>query len=335
MVALRLEALGAQYGRHRVFTDITTGDIAGGILTAVIGPNAAGKSTLFKRIAGLLKGEGVVHLSGEESLRPICYMPQDTGANAVLTVYESVLLASKQGSGWKVADNELLEIDRILASLRIADLAFRDLGELSGGQRQLVAIAQALVRKPEVLLMDEPTSALDLFRQIEVLQFMRELAEESGIAVLIALHDLNHAMRYCDHALVVADGRLVASGATAEVITPTLLRDVYRVDARIEACTQGRPLVIVDAALALRQTGRSAEAHVATGLVVDRQDQIGDCRAEDRECQTVGGQYEEGGGEDCEVDAELEVAGAQACLLLQIHCENIDAAETGAVAEEH
>ncbi|MFN7126292.1 ferrichrome ABC transporter [Rhizobium sp. TH135] len=250
MVALRLEAVGAQYGRHRVFADITTGDITGGVLTAVIGPNAAGKSTLFKRIAGLLKGEGVVHLTGEESLRPICYMPQDTGANAVLTVYESVLLASKQGSGWKVADSELLEIDRILASLRIADLAFRDLGELSGGQRQLVAIAQALVRKPEVLLMDEPTSALDLFRQIEVLQFMRKLAADSGIAVLIALHDLNHAMRYCDQSLVVADGRLIASGPTTEVITPALLRDVYHVDARIEACTQGRPLVIVDAALA-------------------------------------------------------------------------------------
>ena len=79
---------------------------------------------------------------------------------------------------------------------------------------------------------------------------MRKLAEESGIAVLIALHDLNHAMRYCDQSLVVADGRLIASGSTTEVITPALLRDVYHVDARIEACTQGRPLVIVDAALA-------------------------------------------------------------------------------------
>ncbi|TPP05960.1 ABC transporter ATP-binding protein [Rhizobium glycinendophyticum] len=249
MVALRLEAVGAQYGRHRIFSDITTSDISGGALTAVIGPNAAGKSTLFKRIASLLKGDGVVHVSGEESLRPICYMPQDTGANAVLTVYESVLLASKQGSGWKVADNELLEIDRILKALKITDLAFRDLGELSGGQRQLVAIAQALVRKPEILLMDEPTSALDLFRQIEVLQFMHSLARETGIAVLIALHDLNHAMRYCEHVLVVADGRLVVNGPTLEVITPALLRDVYRVEARVETCTHGRPMVVVDAAL--------------------------------------------------------------------------------------
>ncbi len=105
------------------------------------------------------------------------------------------------------------------------------------------------MRKPDILLMDEPTSALDLFRQIEVLQYMRDLARQSGIAVLIALHDLNHAMRYCDHAMVVADGQLVASGPTTEVITAELLRSVYRVDARIENCTQGRPLVIVDSAL--------------------------------------------------------------------------------------
>lgn len=249
MVALTLDGIGARYGRATVFSDITTGPIEGGALTAVIGPNAAGKSTLFKRIAGLLKGEGVVHVDGADAAaRPICYMPQDTGANAVLTVYESVLLAAKQGAGWRVADDELREIDEILASLSISDLAFRDLGALSGGQRQLVAIAQALVRKPRILLMDEPTSALDLFRQIEVLDYMRRLAKKSGIAVLIALHDLNHALRYCDNAMVVASGRLVANGPTLDVITPAMLSEVYKVDARIETCTLGRPLVIVDGA---------------------------------------------------------------------------------------
>lgn len=250
MVALRLDRIGARYGRNRIFEDITTSPIEGGCLTAVIGPNAAGKSTLFKRIAGLLKGEGIVHLDGTGTTNPFCYMPQDTGANAVLTVYESVLLAAKQGSSWAVGDDELRDIDEILASLKITDLAFRDLGALSGGQRQLVAIAQALVRKPDILLMDEPTSALDLFRQIEVLQYMHRLARKTEMAVLIALHDLNHAMRYCDYAMVISEGKLVASGATDTVITSDMLREVYRVDARIEPCSQGRPQIIVDAALA-------------------------------------------------------------------------------------
>ncbi|MBT9369669.1 ABC transporter ATP-binding protein [Rhizobium sp. CSW-27] len=247
MVALKLEEVGARYGKTQVFEAISTDWLKGGTLTALIGPNAAGKSTLFKRIAGLLKGEGVVQVEDvREGFRPICYMPQDTGANAVLTVYESILLAAKQGSGWRVAEDDLKEIDRLLKALHISDLAFRDLGALSGGQRQLVAIAQALVRRPEVLLMDEPTSALDLFRQIEVLEFMRQLAAEKGMAVLIALHDLNHALRYCAQTMVISGGRLLASGPTLDVITPDMLRSVYRVDARVENCTQGRPLVIVD-----------------------------------------------------------------------------------------
>ena len=250
MVSLALENIGAKYGKHTVLSDVNTGLLAGGGMTAVIGPNAAGKSTLFKRIAGLAAGPGIVHLSDTvKGAETICYMPQDTGANAVLTVYESILLASKQGSGWKVHDSELQDIDRILGALRIDDLAFRSLGELSGGQRQLVSIAQALVRKPEILLMDEPTSALDLFRQIEVLSFMKTLSSRSNMAVMIALHDLNHALRYCDNTIVIANGKMIASGPTGEVITQDLLRDIYRVDARIENCSQGRPVVIVDGSL--------------------------------------------------------------------------------------
>ena len=105
-----------------------------------------------------------------------------------------------------------------------------------------------MVRKPKILLVDEPTFALDPGRQIEVLDYMQRLAEKSGIAALIALHDLNHAMCYCDHAMTVASGRLVANGPTRDVITPAMLSEVYKVDARIETRTQGRSLVIVDGA---------------------------------------------------------------------------------------
>lgn len=250
MVSLVLKDLGASYGRTTVLSNVAIELLASGTTTAVIGPNAAGKSTLFKRIAGLVSGPGVVQLSDvARGDRSICYMPQDTGSNAVLTVYESLLLAAKQGGGWRVKDGELFEIDAILKALRIEELAFRGLDALSGGQRQLVSLGQALVRKPEVLLMDEPTSALDLHRQIDVLEFVADLARRTGMVVLIALHDLNHALRYCTNTIVIAHGEMASSGATAEVITPAMLRDIYRVDARIEACSRGRPMVIVDGAL--------------------------------------------------------------------------------------
>jgi iron complex transport system ATP-binding protein len=264
MVTIRLEALGARYGRNLLLQDVTTPLFAGGEVVAVIGPNAAGKSTLFKRIAGLLPGPGLVHVEGAARGRPgICYMPQDSSANAVLSVYESVLLASKQGAGWSVSDDDLNRIDETIAALGIAGIAFRNIGELSGGQRQLVGLAQALVREPEILLMDEPTSALDLSRQVEVLTYMRSLAQARGMVVLIALHDLNHALRFCNQAMVIANGRLVASGQSYDIITPALLREVYRVEARIETCSRGIGNVIVDGVTAQGRSMASPTAETA------------------------------------------------------------------------
>jgi iron complex transport system ATP-binding protein len=117
-------------------------------------------------------------------------------------------------------------------------------------------LAQTLVREPEILLMDEPTSALDLSRQVEVLGLMRELARARGMVgvVLIALHDLNHALRFSDQAIVIADGRLVACGSSPNIITSDLLRDVYHVNARIEPCSRGIGHVIGDGVADGRRT---------------------------------------------------------------------------------
>lgn len=180
MVAMQLQSVGAYHGRKLFVEDVTTPVMKAGELIAVIGPNAAGKSTLFKRITGLLKGPGNIVIDGARTRNAITYMPQDTSANAVLTVYESILLARKQGRSWTVSDSDLSFIDEIMRALNITSIAFRDLGALSGGQRQLVSIAQALVREPEIMLMDEPTSALDLHRQVEVLDFMRRRARSKA-----------------------------------------------------------------------------------------------------------------------------------------------------------
>ncbi|UUP17394.1 ABC transporter ATP-binding protein [Nitratireductor thuwali] len=250
MVSIRLNDLGAGYGRKPVVSGISTPAFGAGEVIAVVGPNAAGKSTLFKRIAGLLKGPGEVILeveaNGWASGRAISYMPQDNSSSAVLSVYESIVLARKQGSSLHVGDHDLRVVDATVEALGIEAIVARNIGDLSGGQRQLVSIAQTLAREPQVLLMDEPTSALDLHRQIGVLSLVRRLARERGMVIFIALHDLNHALRFADHVMVIANGGLHACGPVAEVLTPALLRSVYEIEARIERCSQGQPHVIVD-----------------------------------------------------------------------------------------
>jgi iron complex transport system ATP-binding protein len=248
LVALQLNEVGAYYGRKLTVSGVTTPELKAGEIVAVIGPNAAGKSTLFKRVAGLLKGPGEVRITGSNrpAMHAISYMPQDTSANAVLTAYESILLARKQGQSWGVADTDLGVIDAVMEALSITTIAFRDLGQLSGGQRQLVSVAQTLVREPEILLMDEPTSALDLHRQVEVLAFMQREARRKGMLVLVAIHDLNQALRFADKALVIADGRMHACGTSGEVITVEMLHDIYRIEARIEECSRHHRHVIVD-----------------------------------------------------------------------------------------
>ncbi|WP_347905358.1 ABC transporter ATP-binding protein [Pseudomonas purpurea] len=248
MVTLQLKNIGAHYGNRPILSGISTGTFTAGQVIAVVGPNAAGKSTLFKRMAGLLEGPGrVIVQHSQKGPDGICYMPQGLNGSARLTVYESILLARKQQSpGWVVQDDELQQVDQVLDALGISMLASRNLSELSGGQQQLVSIAQTLVREPEVLLMDEPTSALDMHRQVQVLNFMKSLARRRQIIVFIAIHDLNQALRFADQVLVIANGTTQGCGPSEEVITVQMLREVYRIETRIETCSRELSHILID-----------------------------------------------------------------------------------------
>ncbi|EBA06914.1 ABC transporter ATP-binding protein [Sagittula stellata] len=246
MVSLALDRVGARYGRRQILDDVSTPMIEGGALTALVGANAAGKSTLFRRIAGQLHGPGTVRLTGagDDDLR---YMPQDTAMSAALTVYESIILALKQGGGsWRLSAAELAAVDDVLRRFSVEHLAHRQLPELSGGQRQAVSVAQTLVTRPKVVLMDEPTSALDLYRQYEVLEALNRYAEDTGAVVILALHDLNQVMRACTTVMALAGGRILATGPTLEVLTPDLIGKLYGIDTRVERCSRGCPMMIVD-----------------------------------------------------------------------------------------
>ena len=248
-MGLAIEELSFSYGANRVLTGISIQDAAPGEIMAAIGPNAAGKTTLFRCIAGLLKPEGRIfldgqelkHLKKEDITKHVSYLPQESPVNAVLTVFEAVLLARQHTTSWRVGRDDLAGVSQVLEDLEIEDLAMRYLNELSGGQKQMVSIAQSLVREPKVLLMDEPTSSLDLQHQLEVLELIKQVTVERGITTLIALHDLNLAARYADQFLVLKTGTIYAKGNAASVLTPETLRDVYGVNATVHVDGDGIP----------------------------------------------------------------------------------------------
>jgi iron complex transport system ATP-binding protein len=256
--SLHVEGLSAGYARNPVFADLHLPPLRRRRVTALVGPNGAGKSTLLRALVGLVPARGTLRL-GDEALdrqrpaqraRRIGYMPQFMPEGVELTVLESLLAALKTQTGAAPRDGTTAigRAHALLESLGIAHLALRGLDGLSGGQRQLVSLAQAVIREPDVLLLDEPTSALDLRHQAMVMGTARQLAQQDRIVIAV-LHDLSLAARWADDIVVLHRGRLHSAGTPAETFTPAMLAEVYGVRARAECCSAGWLQIVVDGAI--------------------------------------------------------------------------------------
>jgi len=244
---LEVRNLSFSYGQKTVLQDINLD--CKPMLTAIIGPNATGKSTLLKCIAGLLKHQGNVILNGEMiensgSARKVSYLPQENGSPIALTVLEAVLLGRHQYLSWRVGQEDLDLAFGILENLGIEEIATRPLNQLSGGQQQMVSIAQSLAREPQVLLMDEPTSSLDLYRQLEIFNLIKEVTRERNIITLVALHDLNLAARYADRLVVMNKGTIYDAGEPDVILTKDMIKAVYGVLAEVYVDGDGLPIVV-------------------------------------------------------------------------------------------
>jgi iron complex transport system ATP-binding protein len=256
---LSIHDLGVRYGRRDVLCKLSAGPLPRGEITALLGPNGSGKSTLLRTLAGLAKPsagsltlDGAPLALGVASARShsVVYLPQALPAGVKLQVLESVLVAARAGRDPALRSHTSAQVlaaaHEALERLDIGALANRSLDELSGGQRQLVGIAQALVREPQILLLDEPLSALDLNHQYQVMAVLRDITRERGIATVVVLHDINAAMRACDRAMLLHNGRIAHFGIPADVVTPASLAEVFGVRARIEPCSRGFHQVLID-----------------------------------------------------------------------------------------
>lgn len=252
-MSLLIDQLSVAYGARQVLHQVSLPELPAGSLVALVGPNGAGKSTLLRALAGLepmqgsltLDGDQVTRLGVAERSRRLAYMPQQLPPGIALGVLESIIVGLRVGG----ADNPLGTAFEALRRLGIEHLAEQPLASLSGGQRQLVALAQLLARNPRVLLLDEPTSALDLHYQLRVMDAVRERVVAHRLLAVAVLHDINLAASHADWLVVLSAGRVVACGTPEQVLVPGLLAEVYGVEARVERCSRGRLQVLVDRAL--------------------------------------------------------------------------------------
>ena len=242
-MSLSVQHLSFSYGPRRILEDVTF-EVAPGAFCALLGPNGSGKSTLVKAIAGVHRAKsGTVTVEGRETsslgrrelATVVGYVPQAGDAPFDLTVREAVMLGRTPHFGLSPRTEDRAKVEDAIARMGLGEIAERSMSELSGGQAQRALIARALAQDTRVLLLDEPTSALDLRYQIETLQLVRQITREEGISALIAIHDLNHAARYCDQIVVLHGGRLVADGSPADALQAPVLRAVYEVDVEVAA----------------------------------------------------------------------------------------------------
>jgi len=231
---------------HNTVLDQLSVDLPDGAVTAIVGPNACGKSTLLRSLARLQKaGTGQVILDGQciasqnskSVARRLAILSQSPVAPEGLTIRDLVLRGrTPHQSAWRQHSVEdAAAVAAALTATGLDGMEHRPLDTLSGGQRQRAWIAMALAQDTQLLLLDEPTTFLDLPHQIELLELVRRLNQQTERTVAMVLHDINLAARYCDHIIALRGGHVHSRGSPKDVITETMMQEVFALPCTIIA----------------------------------------------------------------------------------------------------
>jgi iron complex transport system ATP-binding protein len=254
MPAMRLTKAGVQIGKSTILADISCTLSSSGV-TGLIGQNGSGKSTLLRVLARQQKlshgslelfGAPLATLSDRAFAREVAYLPQNTPVAPGMTVRELVALGRYpwHGALGRFTSHDTVKVDGAIAAMNLSTFADRFVDSLSGGERQRCWIAMLLAQNARLLLLDEPISALDIAHQIHVLRLIRQIARDMNIAVVIVIHDINLAARYCDELVALKLGRVVARGTPARLMTVDLLTEIFGVTMNV-ILQNGTPLAFV------------------------------------------------------------------------------------------
>lgn len=250
---LAFESVALELGERAVLRDVSF-SVEPGEVVGLLGRNGAGKTSLLRLATRLIQpnsgrvsfaGQALSSYSRRQLARRIATVPQDLHVPFPFLAGEIVLMgrAPHQGLLGFESPEDLAIALEAMERMGIGDLANRSILELSGGERQLVLFARAMVQRPDVLLLDEPTAFLDLRHRIDVLSVVRELATE-GHGALVISHDLGLAARICDRLVVLGEGVVMAQGAPQDVVRPDLLARAFSIEADVVVAPDGDPLVI-------------------------------------------------------------------------------------------
>ena len=241
--AFHVQDLTIGYDQHIVLDRLTL-SLKKGRLTALIGPNGCGKSTLLKSLARILtplggrielQGDGALaDLNAKAIARRIALLPQSPLVPEGIRVFDLVAYgrAPHLNAFGHLKNRDRERIRQAMARVDVTDLSDRPVARLSGGQRQRVWMAMILAQETDTVLLDEPTTYLDLAHQYDLLELVRTMTDE-GRTVVTVLHDLNQACRFADELVVLNEGRIMAQGTPGDVMTETMLAEVFGLDARI------------------------------------------------------------------------------------------------------
>ena len=218
----------------------TSLELKQGEVGIVLGKNGCGKTTLFKNILGLLDpqkgsitfdGENLVKMPRRERARRIAYVPQHIHFGD-LTVFDSVLMGRVSYFGLKASREDYEAVEKILTDMQLLDFAGRSAEELSGGEKQKIAIARAMAQEPKLMIFDEPTGNLDIANEQLIIREAKKLARERNISIVSSLHDLNQALSFGDRFFFMKDGIIKYTGG-AECVSEEVIRDIYDIDVKI------------------------------------------------------------------------------------------------------